>query len=61
MRFVKLTTLKNGEAYIDISKAISLWRDLENHHTVLCFSDDNVLEVKETPEEILIKLPVIGG
>mgnify|MGYP003339185424 CR=1 FL=1 len=46
---------------INVSKAISLWRDLENHHTVLCFSDDNVVEVKETPEEILIKLPVIGG
>ena len=59
MRFVKLTREDGKEFYINIHHIISLSRDADI--TVLATIEGYVTNVKETPEEILIKLPTIGG
>lgn len=62
MRFVKVTDAgSNKTTYLNLDYVKTLWWEPDNQRTVIRFSSTEYTYVKESPEEILIKLPVIGG
>lgn len=71
MRFVKLTNHLNYtndtvHVYVNLQHVVSI-HDCGSHTRIVTLktndssSSTDFIDVKETPEEILIKSPVIGG
>ena len=58
MRFVKLTTVDGLPVYVNLLLVTEL---LELDGKTWIYWEDNSITVKEKPEDILIKLPSIGG
>jgi hypothetical protein len=59
MRYVKLTLLNDDKIYINLDHTCGMM--VQADYTLIDVIDRPSFRVKETPEEILIKLPVIGG
>ena len=62
MRFVKVTDIEGRTVFINLLQVTRLIEQKTiKGNTLICTTDRNAIFVKETPEEILIKLPVVGG